>query len=278
MGTGVRDGDLQRLKANPPRNLHPKHRKPQPRPACDRWLSREGEIKPARGGCPRLGTGGWGGGGGSLPENQKQLTPSPKDTAWRRPVGKSDGFAFRCANPEFGKFYRPRLGIPRPAGPRDPPFPPAPEHRNALSDVSRPHHRGWPCSVTPRRCPVPSGWGETAPGTWERSRASTPPRRLALGEMLGFSEDRGEVRTLRSSGPESAEPVPGESYLLGGRASLRAVGTLPAAAHLGPRAHRLPAASLLLRAPRGTHARTPAATPPPPSRPSLNPARLIAFF
>ncbi|XP_052664971.1 uncharacterized protein LOC128151497 [Harpia harpyja] len=129
--------------------------------------------------------------GGIASRKPKAVNPPPKDTAWRRPVGKSDGFAFHCANPEFGKFYRPRLCIPRPAGPRDPPFSP-PEHRNALRDVSRPHHRGWPCSVTPRRCPVPSRWGETAPGTWERSRASTPLRCFPLGEMLGFSEDRGE--------------------------------------------------------------------------------------
>lgn len=88
MGTGVRDGDLQRLKANPPRNLHPKHRKPQPRPACDRWLSREGEIRPARGGCPRLGTGGWEW-GGSLPENQKQLTPPRRTRPGGGPLGKA---------------------------------------------------------------------------------------------------------------------------------------------------------------------------------------------
>lgn len=268
MGTGVRDGDLQRLKANPPRNLHPKHRKPQPRPACDRWLSREGEIKPARGGCPRLGTGGWEW-GGSLPENQKQLTPSPKDTAWRRPVGKSDGFAFHCANPEFGKFYRPRLGIPRPAGPRHPPFPPGAPKRAERCQPTAPSG----LALLGDAATVPSGWAETAPGTWERSRASTPLRCFPLGEMLGFSEDRGEVRELRSSGPESAEPVPGESYLLGGRASLRAVGTLP------PRSQS-PSPPRSLAAPPGTPGNTHThPTPPPPAATTATlPAEISRVF
>lgn len=122
MGTGDRDGDLQRLKANPPRNLHLKHRTPQPRPAWDRWLSREGEIKPARGGCPRLGREG---GGVSLPENQKQLKRR-EGHGLAVALWESDGFAFNCANPELRKFYRPRLGIPPPAGPRGRPAPRTP--------------------------------------------------------------------------------------------------------------------------------------------------------
>lgn len=180
MGTGGRDGDLQRLKANPPRNLHLKHRKPQPRPAWDRWLSTQGQIKPARGGC-RL----WGGGGGgvSFPENQKQLKhregPGPAAARWQ-----SDGFAFNCANPGFRKFYppsHPAFPSASPHGrptPRSPVFPP--QHRRALSGVSRRERSRLILLGDAATVPGAPRDGEKLSRGWGGRGAEHPPRSASL--------------------------------------------------------------------------------------------------
>lgn len=171
MGTRVRDRDLQRLKANPPRNLHLEHRKPQPRAAWDRCLPKEGQMKPARGGCPHLGR------VGSLPGTQVPLNHRAGHVL-AAALWESDGFAFSGANPKLREFY----------------------------------------SANPSGCPgaVGAGVEETAPGVWRR--AEHPPSPL-------FSLERccEEVRKLRISCPESAEPVP--------EGKLRAPGTVPVGAY-----------------------------------------------
>jgi len=225
VGTGVRDGDLQRPKANPPRNLHLNHYKPQPRPAWDRWLSRGGEIKPARGRCLRLGRGRW------LPKNQKRLEHR-KGRGLAAAHWESDWFAFNCTNPDLGKFYRPRLGIP--------PAPPffTPEHRNALSPARR-------CRDGAQRPRGGDVGGE--PSTHPAPLLLLSERCSAAARTAGRWENRGSpAGKTRSRCP--------------GKATCSLTPRFPG---ISPSGHRLPAASLLLRAPRGPPPRNPPAEPKP---------------
>lgn len=135
------------------------------------------------------------------------------------------------------------LSIPRPPVPATAKSRSAPGQRNAPSGAGRAHDRG----------------GEKLPRAEGRGAEHRPRSLLAFGRDARLRWGRRELRKLPISGPESPgnatcsreNCLPGENFVLRDNASQRAAGPVPAAALGGASGHRVPAASLLLRAPRG---------------------------